>query len=86
MPSAQPSDEGLELAQAYWEEEEKLVDKKIARLEAKGDKVGTEKREELEKERRKVKENLAEVRAKREGKVAELTEREDQEVENGPEV
>ena len=80
------TDEGLELAQAYWEEEEKLVDKKIERLEAKEDKVGTEKREELEKERRKVKENLAEVRAKREGKVAELTEREDQEVENGPEV
>ena len=80
------TDEGLELSQAYWEEEEKLVDKKFARLEAKGGKIGTEKREELEKERRKVKENLAEVRAKREGKVAELTEREDQEVENGPEV
>lgn len=55
-----------------------MLDKKFARLEAKGDKVGTEKREELEEERRKVKENLAEVKKKRERKVAEPTERKDQ--------
>jgi len=68
------TDDGLELSQAYWEEEEKLVDKKFARLEAKGDKVETEKREELEKERREVKENLTDVREKRERKIAEATE------------
>ena len=64
------TDEGRELTQSYWEDEEKLLDKKFARLEAKG--------EEIEEKRRKVKENLAGVRAKREGKVAEPTEREDQ--------
>ena len=63
-----------------------MVDKKFARLEAKGDKIGAEKREELEQERRKVKENLTEVKKKRERKAAEPTEREDQDVENGPEV
>ena len=68
------------------EEVEKLVNKKSARLEAKGDKVGTEKRQEIEEERRKVKENLTEVKKKRERKVAEPTEGKDQEVENGPEV
>ena len=63
-----------------------MLDKKFARLEAKGDKVGTEKREEIEEERRRVKENLTEVKKKRDRKVAESTERKDQEVENGPEV
>ena len=80
------TDEGLLLAQSYLEDEENLLDKKFARLQAKGDKVWTEKREEIEKERRKVKENLTEVKKKRERKVAEPIEREDQEVENGPEV
>ena len=80
------TDEGLLLAQSYLEDEEKLLDKKFVRLQAKGDKVWTEKREEIEKERRKVKENLTEVKKKRERKVAEPIEREDQEVENGPEV
>ena len=79
------TDVGLELSQAYWEEEEKLVNKKFARLEAKGDKIETEKKEKIE-ERSKVKENLADVRKKRERKVAEATERDDQELENGPEV
>ena len=72
------TDEGLELSQSFWEDEQKFVEKKFARLEAKGDKVETEKREEIEEERRTVKENLAKVRAKREGKVAEPTEKEDQ--------
>ena len=80
------TDEGLELSQSFWEDEQKLVEKKFARLEAKGDKIETEKREEIEEERRTVKEILTEVKKKRERKVAEPTERKDQEVENGPEV
>ena len=79
------TDEGLELSQSFWEDEQKLVEKKFARLEAKGDKIETEKKEKIE-ERSKVKENLADVRKKRERKVAEATERDDQELENGPEV
>ena len=63
-----------------------MVEKKFARLEAKGDKVETEKREEIEKERRTVKENLAKVKDKRGRKVAEAAERDDQGLENGPEV
>ena len=63
-----------------------MVEKKFARLEAKGDKVETEKREEIEEERRTVKENLAKVKDKRERRVVEPTERDDQELENGPEV
>ena len=69
------TDEGLELTQSYWEDEEKLVDKKFARLEAKGDKSGTEKREEIEKKRREVKENLTKVMKERGRKVEELKER-----------
>ena len=80
------TDEGLELSQAYWEEEEKLVNKKFARLEAKGDKVGTRKKEKIEKEQRTVKENLAKVKDKRGKKVAEAAERDDQGLENGSEV
>ena len=80
------TDEGLELSQSFWEDEQKLVEKKFARLEAKGDKIETEKREEIEEERRTVKENLAKVKDKRGRKVAKATEREDQELENGPEV
>ena len=75
------------------EGEEKLVNKKFARLEAKGDKSGTEKREEIEKKRREVKENLAKVMKEGGRKVAELKEKvedptggEDQVVENGPKV
>ena len=87
------TDEGLELTQSYWEDEEKLVDKKFARLEAKGDKSGTEKREEIEKKRREVKENLTKVMKERGRKVEELKEKvgdptggEGQVVENGPKV
>ena len=80
------TDEGLELTQSYWEDEEKLVDKKFARLEAKGDKVRTEKKEDIEEERKKVKENLTELKTKKEKKIAEPIERKNQEVENGPEV
>ena len=80
------TDEGLELTQSYWEDEEKLVDKKFARLEAKGDKVETRKKEEIEEERRTVKENLAKVKDKRGKKVAEAAERDDQGLENGSEV
>ena len=80
------TDEGLELSQSFWEDEQKLVEKKFARLEAKGDKVETEKREEIEEERRTVKENLAKVKDKRGRKVAEAAERDDQGLENGPEV
>ena len=80
------TDEGLELSQSFWEDEQKLVEKKFARLEAKGDKIETEKREEIEEERRTVKENLAKVKDKRGRKVAEAAERDDQGLENGPEV
>lgn len=80
------TDERLEFTQSYWEEEEKLLDKKLARLEAKGDKVGTRKKEKIEKERRTVKENLAKVKDKRGKKVAEAAERDDQGLENGSEV
>ena len=80
------TDEGLELSQSFWEDEQKLVEKKFARLEAKGDKIETEKREEIEEERRTVKENLAKVKDKRGRKVAEAAERDDQGLENGSEV
>ena len=80
------TDEGLELSQSFWEDEQKLVEKKFARLEAKGDKVETEKREEIEEERRTVKENLAKVKDKRGRKVVEAAERDDQGLENGSEV
>ena len=45
------TDTGLELAQAYWEDREKMHDKKFAKIEAKGDKIKTEKREDIEERR-----------------------------------
>ena len=38
------TDTGLELAQAYLEDEEKVLDKKFSKIETQGDKIGTEKR------------------------------------------
>lgn len=76
----------MELAVAFFEDEERLHDKKIANIEAKGDKIRTEKREGIEKRQREVKENLAKLKEKRDGKVANPTERNVQEVENRPEV
>ena len=48
------TDTGLELAQAYLEDEEKMLDKEFAKIVAKG--------EEIEERRREVKENLAKVK------------------------
>ena len=48
------TDTGLELAQAYLEDEEKMLDKEFAKIDAKG--------EEIEERRRAVKENLAKVK------------------------
>ena len=79
----------MELAVAFFEDEERLHDKKIAKIEAKGDKARTDKRIEklrIEKRRREVKENLAKLKEKKDGKVANPTERNVQEVENRPEV
>ena len=79
----------MELAVAFFEDEERLHDKKIAKIEAKGDKARTDKRIEklrIEKRRREVKENLAKLKEKRDGKVASPTERNVQEVENRQEV
>ena len=61
------TDTGLELA--YWEDREKMLDKKFAKIESKGDKIKTEKREDIEERRREVKENLAEVKRDREKNV-----------------
>ena len=76
----------MELAVAFFEDEERLHDKKIAKIEAKGDKVRSEKREEIEERRREVKEDLAKLKEKRDGKFENPTERNVQEVENRPEV
>ena len=46
-----------------------MLDKKFAKIEAKGDNIGSEKREEIEKRRREVKENLAKVKMDREKNV-----------------
>ena len=62
------TDTGLELAQAYWEDEEKMIDRKFAKIEAKGDKIRSEKREAIEERRREVKENLAKVKREKERK------------------
>ena len=35
----------MELAQAYWKEEEKLLEKKFAKIEAKANEIATQKRE-----------------------------------------
>ena len=35
----------MELAQAYWKEEEKLLEKKFAKKEAKANEIATQKRE-----------------------------------------
>ena len=48
------TDTGLELAQAYLEDEEKMLDKEFAKIDAKG--------EEIEERRRGVKETLAKVK------------------------
>ena len=55
------TDTGLELAQAYLEDEEKMLDKEFAKIDAKG--------EEIEERRRAVKENLAKVKMDREKNV-----------------
>ena len=47
-----------------------MLDKKFAKIQAKGDKFGTEKREDIEERRREVKENLAKVKMDREKNVA----------------
>ena len=47
-----------------------MLDKKFAKIEAKGDKIGTKIREDIEKRRREVKENLAKVKRKRGGNVS----------------
>ena len=66
----------MELAVAFFEDEERLHDKKIAKIEAKGDKARTDKRLEklrIEKRRREVKENLAKVKMERERNVSNPT-------------
>ena len=67
------TDTGLELTQAYLEDEEKMLDKKFAKIEAKGDKYRTEWRETIEERRREVKENLTKVKMERERNVSNPT-------------
>ena len=43
-----------------------MLDEKFAKIEAQGDKIRDEKREEIEDRRREVKENLANVKRRRE--------------------
>ena len=62
------TDEGMELAQVYWKEEEKLLEKKFAKIEAKANEIETQKRE-VEKEQREVTEILAKMKEKKERKV-----------------
>lgn len=46
-----------------------MHDKKFAKIEARGNKIKNEKREDIEKRRREVKENLAKVKREREKNV-----------------
>ena len=50
-----------------------MLDKKFAKLEAKGDKYRTEWRETIEERRREVKENLTKVKMERERNVSNPT-------------
>ena len=50
-----------------------MLDEKFAKIEAQGDKIRDEKREEIEDRRREVKENLAEVKIERERNVSNPT-------------
>ena len=61
-------DEGMELAQAYWKEEEKLLEKKFAKIEAKANEIATQKRE-VEKEQWEVREIFAKMKEEKERKV-----------------
>ena len=63
-----------------------MLEKKFAKIEMMGDKVGAEKRGELEERRQEVKSSLAKLKEKRCGKLANPMEREGQEVGNRPEV
>ena len=58
----------MELAQAYWKEEKKLLEKKFAKIEAKANEIETQKRE-VEKEQREVIEILAKMKEEKERKV-----------------
>ena len=62
------TDEGMELAQAYWKEEEKLLEKKFAKIEAKANEIATQKRE-VEKEQWEVREIFAKMKEEKERKV-----------------
>ena len=58
----------MELAQAYWKEEEKLLEKKFAKIEAKANEIATQKRE-VEKEQWEVREIFAKMKEEKERKV-----------------
>ena len=50
-----------------------MLDKKFAKIEAKGNNIRTKKREEIEERRLEVKENLAKVKMERERNVSNPT-------------